>query len=244
MKTIMLFFSILLVSISTSESYGQQMGFGAKGGLTVGIQRELQPLISYHGDLFFESLSKWQGENLDKQSRIGFVAQLGYHRKGASYTNGRNFGGTRPNQPIEDVFHNLSLSVLLKGNFQWGKLLPYYAAGIRGDVNLAADLYYESQPNFVLPQINRVTFGFWLGGGIEWEPPKSPIGVLLEINVSPDLTPQMIKTQRLIFNSSTGLYTAQFINPPERTINIALEISAGFKFIDRIEWEEEEVEEF
>lgn len=236
----------LLLGLLTMSSYtnAQQMGFGAKGGLTIGIQRELQPMVSYHADLFFESLSKWQGDNIGKQSRIGWAAQLGYHRKGASYTNGRTFGGQQANQSIEDVFHNLSLAFLLKGNFQWGKLLPYYAAGVRGDFTLGYDLFYQNQPNFVLPQVNRVTFGFWLGGGLEWEPPKSPFGILLEINVSPDLTPQMIKTQRLVFNSSTGLYTAQFINPPERIINIALEVSAGFKFIDRIEWEEEELEEF
>lgn len=226
---------LLIASLfSLKNTLAQQMGFGAKGGLTVGIQKSLYPLVSYHGDLFFESLSAWKdNKGTGKYSRIGVVAQLGYHRKGVSYTNGRYYAGQTSAVKVEDVFHNLSLGLLLKGSFQYGKFAPYFGVGFRGDATLDFSLLAQQNTNAVLPQVNRAIFGFWLGGGIEWESPKMPFGILLEINVSPDLTPQMLKTQRLIFNSSTGRYSAQILTPPEKTINIALEVAVGFKFIGR-----------
>ncbi len=228
-KYILLIFVFVLGLAQNSEA--QQMAFGAKGGLTIGIQKNFYPLVSYHGDLFFESMGEWKdNKGNGSLSRMGLVVQLGYHRKGVSYTNGRLYGGRPSAVAIEDVYHNISLTALLKNSYKMGVFAPYFALGFRGDATLGAELVYQNQPNFVLPQINRAMFGLWLGGGIEWEAPKMPFGLVLEISVSPDLTPQLIKTQRLVFNQSTGLYTAQFLNPPEKTINVALEVSLGFKF--------------
>ncbi len=244
MKAILLLIAILFCCSTSNILLAQQTGFGVKGGLTIGLQKELYPLVSYHGDIFYESLTEWKGDTEGKQSRIGFVGQLGYHRKGVSYTNGRSFGGNAANYSIEDVFHNISVAALLKGSYQWGKFAPYWAGGIRGDVTVDFDLVSDGQVNVAQPQVNRVMLGFWLGGGIEWEAPKSPFGFFIEINVSPDLTPQVVKRERLVFNQSTGLYSVAYINPAEKILNIALEVSAGVKFINRPEWEDEILEAF
>ena len=79
-------YSIALFFLFCSFAQAQQMGFGVKGGLLVGTQQSKRALISYHGDLVFEAMGKWQGENTPR--RLGFVAQLGYHRRGASYNSG------------------------------------------------------------------------------------------------------------------------------------------------------------
>ena len=46
-------------------AYAQGFAFGAKGGLTVGIQQwesfQRDPLLRYHGDLFVESLTEYLG---------------------------------------------------------------------------------------------------------------------------------------------------------------------------------------
>ena len=123
------FLLLLIPLFFLQKATAQQTGFGAKGGLTIGIQKSLFPLVSYHGDVFFESLTAWKdNKGTGKYSRIGVLAQLGYHRKGVSYTNGRYYGGQTSAIAIEDVFHNLSLALMMKGSFKVGKFAPYFGS--------------------------------------------------------------------------------------------------------------------
>ncbi|CAA6799004.1 MAG: Unknown protein [uncultured Aureispira sp.] len=224
------FYSVALFFFCCSFATAQQMAFGAKGGLLVGTQQGKRALISYHADVFYESMGKWQGENTPR--RLGFVAQLGYHKRGASYNSG--FFGTNT-FVVSDIFHNISLAALLKGNFKVSEsFLPYYAAGVRLDATVANEVVNNLDAQGVTP----INFGFWLGAGIDWEPPKLPFGLFFELNVSPDVTPQvffMRGTQIQYvdpFRSTT--YTRTF-SEDYRIINLSIELTFGVKFIIRKE---------
>jgi hypothetical protein len=230
------FYTITLFFLFCSFAQAQQMGFGAKGGLLVGTQQGKRALISYHADLVFETMGKWQGINTPR--RLGFVAQLGYHRRGASYNSG--FFGTNT-FVVNDLFHNISLAALLKGNFKVSKsFLPYYAAGLRLDATVASEVVNSLDAQGVTP----INFGFWLGGGIDWEPPKLPFGLFFEINISPDVTPQVFfrkgtQIQYLDpFRSTT--YTRTF-SEDYKIINLSIEVTFGIKFIIKKEAEPEEM---
>lgn len=226
---------LICLSCFATLTNGQHLGFGVKGGFTLGFQKSLYPLASYHGDLFFEYQGRWvDRKETGKYSRIGFVTHLGYHRKGASYTGGRFYGNNGATISIEDVFHNISLMVGLKGSYQFGNFSPYYLTGLRADFTPHFELVLQQQQNNPpLPDVSRAMFGFSIGGGVDWEPPKVPFGLFLEISVSPDVTPQVIKYYTQTFNYSTGVYTTQILSEPEKTINVVLEISVGIKFISR-----------
>lgn len=230
------FYSITLFFLFCSFAQAQQMGFGVKGGLLVGTQQSKRALLSYHGDLVFETMGKWQGENTPR--RLGFVAQLGYHRRGASYNSG--FFGTN-HYVVSDIFHNISLAALLKGNFKISEsFLPYYAVGVRVDATVANEVVNSLDAQGVTP----LNFGFWLGGGIDWEPPKLPFGLFFEINVSPDVTPQIFfrkgtQVQYVDpFRTTTSLRT---FSEDYKIINLSIELTFGVKFIIRKEIEPEDM---
>ena len=98
----------ILVLFLTNATLAQHLGFGAKGGLLVGTQKNKRALISYHADVFFESMGKWQGEALKR--RIGYVIQAGYHRRGASYNNGL-FGSNNNFSIILNILLTIIISV-------------------------------------------------------------------------------------------------------------------------------------
>lgn len=205
----------------------QHLGFGAKGGLLVGTQRGKRALLSYQSSVFFESMGKWQGENTRR--RIGFVAQLGYHRRGASYNSGVFNSSTIT---VSDLFHNISLAALIKGNFQLNSILPYYAAGVRLDATAQSDVVN----NLDAQGVTAVNFGFWLGAGLEWEPVKLPFGLFLEVNLSPDLTPQIFfpkGTQVQYIDPFTSKSSLRTFSEDYKIINVSIEVSFGVKFIAR-----------
>jgi hypothetical protein len=83
-----LLFAISLSIYAQEEVIGLGSGgfaYGFKGGPTIATQNwngfQRNGLISYHGDLFVESLGGWK-QNGKILQRSGFQAQLGYHRKG------------------------------------------------------------------------------------------------------------------------------------------------------------------
>lgn len=229
MKKIILLFTFLCLGMASNA---QHTGIGAKGGLLVGTQQGKRPLISYHADLFAEFMGKWQGENV--QRRLGMVIQLGYHRRGASYNTG--FFGTTQSFVASDVFHNFSLAVLLKGNFKLkNNFLPYYCAGVRLDITPGAN-FAQVINNFDEAGVQLAMFGFYLGGGIEWEPLKLPFGVFLEINVSPDVTPQIFypKGQQVVYYPyGSSSQQSRFLDEDYKIINVSIEVTFGVKFLLR-----------
>jgi|GEM_PF-2616856 len=231
-----LYLTLSLLIAFQCQTQAQHLGYGVKGGLTVGVQKSLFPLLSYHGAFVIEHQTRWTDKKgSGKFSRVGVVGQLGYHRKGASYTNGRIFGNSAAPISVNDVFHNLSIAAMVKGAYKFGDFAPYFIAGFRGDFTVSAELVALSQQgvNIAPPQLNRAMFGFTIGGGVDWEPPKMPFGFFLEATLSPDVTPQVIKYFQQVYNVSTGLYTAQPLAEPERTINFVIEVSVGVKFLQR-----------
>jgi len=229
-------YTITLFFFSCSLATAQHMGFGVKGGLLVGTQQNKRALMSYHTDVFFESMGEWQGENTPR--RLGFVAQLGYHKRGASYNSG--FFGTN-RYAVNDIFHNISLTALLKGNFKINEsFFPYYAAGVRLDATVANQVINNLDAQGVTP----INFGFWLGAGIDWEPPILPFGLFFEINISPDVTPQvffMRGTQVQYVDPFRGTTSARAFTEDYRIINLSIEVTVGVKFILRNEIEPEDL---
>ncbi len=208
----------------------QQMGFGAKGGLLVGTQQGKRPLLSYHGDVFFERLGAWQGDQEGGGRRLGFVTSLGYHRRGASYNAGTF---NTPNQTvISDVYHNLSLALLFKGGYRVKNFAPYYAGGIRLDYTMASDVVNPFDAQGVRP----FNVGLWLGGGLDWEPANMPFGFFIEISVQPDITPQVFFQQGTLIQYTdpfSGQTTTRTIAEDQRITNLCLEATIGIKFIQR-----------
>lgn len=206
----------------------QQMGFGVKGGLLVGTQPGKRALLSYHGDLYFESLGAWQGEG--RARRLGFAASLGYHRRGASYNAG---SFNNPNRTvINDLFHNLALAALFKGGYQFKNFAPYYAAGLRLEYTMASEMVNPFDAQGVRP----LNVGLWLGGGLDWEPPKLPFGFFVEISIHPDLTPQIFFRQGTIIeyrDPFTNMPVYQTITEDRRVTNVSLEVTFGIKFLQR-----------
>lgn len=220
--------SILSLMLTTSTLQAQQMAFGAKGGLSIGTHAGKRPLFAYHGALFFERMGAWQGE--ERQRRLGFVAQLGYHLRGASYTTG-NPQWQGPS--IDDLFRNVALSALLKGDFKTSKTIyPYYAAGLRLEATTSASVVNPFDAQFVTP----INFGLWLGGGLSWEPGKLPFGLNLELNISPDLTPQIFIPAGTVYqirDPFSNQTRQEVVGEDRRVINLSIELSLGVKFLLR-----------
>lgn len=223
-----LFLAFLFWGISTNSS-AQEWSLGTKSGLLVGTHPSKRPLLSNQSSVFYERMGRWQAEGT---RRLGFVAQLGYHRRGASYNAG-TFNNT--NFTIfKDVFHNISIAVLLKGTYRAKNFIPYYAGGIRMDVTVASRVVNPFEGQGVTP----INAGFWLGGGIEFNPPQLPMGFFLELNLSPDVTPQIFfakGTQVQYFDPFRRTSSTRVMNEDYRVVNISLELSFGVKFFGQRE---------
>ncbi len=214
--------SSLLLFLSFSV-VAQQMSFGAKGGLTVGTQQNRRALPSYHGLLFFESSNAGKDMGNGVLNSLGFFTQLGYHRKGSSLAY-VSYVGFRP----DDVFHNLSLTIGGKSYYAMDPFIFYFGLGARLDVTVSDSLTTQ----YTSSQINRFNAGLWIGGGAEWTIPKFPMGLVLEVSLNPDLTPQIFVppgTVRQYYDYSTNTWKTQAV-PEERIINLTFEVSLGFKF--------------
>lgn len=224
----------LAVLLLNSKSWSQEQNengvgafaYGAKGGFTLASQVwngfRNTPIISYHGDLFVEWMGGWKDKAKGPKMRYGFQGQLGYHRKGCSF--GRIFQNSAPN-----IFHNISLAALGKGYFQTGKFSPYYGIGLRMD--------YTVKSQLITPQytaaVRRITYGVWFGGGIEWNVGEdSPLGLILEVSVSPDIGPQIEAPPVPASASGVVDYNGNPVAlPGQKVFNIIFEVSLGVKLV-------------
>jgi len=75
------------------------------------------------------------------------------------------------------------------------------------------------------------------GGGIEWEAPKLPFGIFFEINVSPDLTPQIFfpKGTQVVYPvyNRPNTTTTRTFTEDYKIINVCIEVTLGIKFLMR-----------
>ncbi len=217
--------------------------FGVKGGLTISQQQwnnfERDPLISFHGDIYTESLPE--------QGRFSLFASLGYHPKGSALRNVRFFNPVN-NQfsqaPAQEfVFKNISLVLGAKQRFDLGiGSKTYFALGIRGDYTVDTNLdKYQEYNETVFPFypiddnefINRINYGVTVGGGFEFMFSEF-VGGLIEMNVHPDFSKQYFQTAiPNVYNP----YTGQTSTIPQREIrNLAFEITLGIRLLRKVEY--------
>lgn len=203
--------------------------FGIKGGPTVATQNwngfQRNGLISYHADIFVESMGSWKQKGEIAQ-RSSFQAQLGYHRKGSTFRNVFIFDQNNNKIKIpSNLFHNISLGLLGKGAFKIEeKSLAYYSIGVT--LNYTVD--YQLVGLDANTGVNRFTYGVLFGGGYEWNLGNSPLSFFIEANINPDIGRQVfipagLATQYRDQNGNVILTQEQKVN------NLIFELSVGLK---------------
>jgi len=222
--------------------YAQGTVYGVKGGLTLGVQKwnnfDQDPLIKYHGIVFVESS--------DETANFGVFAQAGYHLKGSALRN-RNFfnpiNGDIFRPPAQEfIFRNLSLTLGAKKKYALTDATKaYYLLGFRGDYTLGTNLDEYRQLNefnggLFFPDdsfVRKWNYGVTVGGGLEFALGEL-IGAMLEFTVNPDFSQQY---RQPAISNVRDPFTGQNRTIPERTIrNITFEISAGFRFLRKVEY--------
>lgn len=219
----------------------QGSAFGVKGGMTVGIQKwngfQQDPLVKYHGIAFIESA--------DESNNFSVFAQAGYHLKGSAIRN-RNFfdiNGNAYRPPAQHfIFKNISLVLGGKRKYELGSTAKaYYLFGLRGDYTLGTNLDEYKEINEInrslfFPDNNfvrKLNYGVTLGGGFEF-PFGELIGGILEFTVNPDFSAQYRQPP---INNVYDPFTMGTRSLPERTIrNITFEVTAGFRFLRKVEY--------
>ncbi len=208
----------------------QSYAFGFKGGLTIGTQKwnnyEREALFSWNGHVFIESLPE--------ESNFVLYGQLGYHNKGSAIISQAFFdpvsGIDFERRRFDYVFKNISLILGGKNRYPISEsTVGYYMLGIRGDFNLGTNTdLFEGFEQF----INKFTYGATLGGGIEF-PIADRVGLILEFQVSPDFSRQILVPQGQYRNAVTNqLVTVQ----QQEVRNTAFEVTVGLRLERIIEY--------
>ncbi len=248
MKSIALSAAFLLVSslpaqfLDLLDNEGGYL-FGIKAGPSIAAQNwsglQTSPLLTYHGDLFLESIPA--------QGQFSLWTSLGYHIRGSRITrrNGVDFSGNIFRIPGESFqFRNLSLAAGGKQVFKYTALGDiFYTLGVRLEYNISTNLGDFDELNNLgnvrlfyplnsYDFIRRVTYGVSAGGGIDI-PLSETVGAFIMVTVAPDLSMQY--NQPPIDNVVDPFRPGQTIQLSERRIrNFSLEISAGFRFLRKI----------
>ncbi len=232
---LILAFAVFIGHISEAQGFY----FGAKGGMTLGIQTwnnfDRDPLIRFHGIAFIESY--------DEGGDFSLFAQAGLHQKGSAIR-GRNFtllNGETFRPPAQAfIFNNASLTVGGKKKFELSESTKWhYLFGMRGDYNISTNLdEYESlneaNGGLFFPSdffVRRITYGVTMGGGLEFALSEF-VGALVEFTVNPDFSFQYKQPE---INNVYIPYTGTNGTIRKRTIrNITFEISVGFRFLRKV----------
>ncbi len=234
-KKLLLFVIISFITLHDLQAQGAI--FGVKGGLTVGIQRwqnqDRDPLFTYNGDLFVESLPA--------DGKFSLFLQLGYHNRGSAtrFLGGTNAGGQSIQaRTIKYEFRNIALGAGAKQRFDFGAVAKaYYSIGMRLEYTLGTNLddflifntlFYPSN-DFV----RKINYGFIAGGGLELPLSEYVIG-FIELNIHPDFSNQYYQPYlENIYDPRTRLFQSL----PERAIkNVSLELVVGVGFLRKIEY--------
>ncbi len=234
--------SFCLLLLSGGYLAAQSTVFGLKGGLSLGIQKwggfDQDPLVKYHGIAFVESA--------DETAQFSVFAQAGYHLKGSAIRN-RNFyspiNGQFYRPPAQEfIFKNAALTLGAKRGYEFSDITKaYYLFGLRGDYTIGTNLkkyreINEYNKSLFFPDdgfVRRWNYGVTVGGGFEFAFSEL-IGALIEFTINPDFSFQY---KQPAIPNVTDPYTGQARTIPERTIrNITFEISAGFRFLRKVEY--------
>jgi len=229
----LLFLLALIATTATMNAQG--FAFGVKGGLTLGFQKwnnyERSPLPSYNGSIFIETLAE--------EKRFSIFGEIGYHVKGSRIiSNYREFSsGNIRRIRVDTEFRNASLILGMRSAYALGSsgTKGYYLLGLRGDYNLNYQLDQRVE-TFKEEDVNKFTYGLTLGGGVEI-PFTKLIGMTLEVQISPDVRPQVF------YPAGKYVYIDPIGNsiPVQETkvINTVFEITVGFRFLRVVEYEED-----
>jgi len=236
---------LFVLGLGYLQLNAQGYAFGAKGGLTMGVQNwngfDQDPLVKYHGIAFIESISE--------ENEFAIFAQAGYHVKGSAIRN-RNFvnqlTGNAFRAPAREFrFNNVSLTLGGKQKYDFGiSNKIYYLFGIRGDYTVSTNLgeytaFNERYPGYAIYPFDEPTFirelnyGVTVGGGMEI-PFSEYVSGLLEFTVNPDFSYQY---QQPEIPNVLDPYTGNTRSVPERQIrNITFEVSLGIRLLHIIEY--------
>ena len=243
------FLLLIALTISITDLSSQGFAWGIKGGPSMAFQKwdqtERDPLFTYHGIAFIESLSD--------DSSVGLFAQGGYHNRGSAIRT-RGFVGTNPatgqdreypGRTTKYEFTNLSVSVGAKQKFDFGSSSKvYYMLGIRGDYTLKTNLDEFEELSLITGgfypfegAVRKWNAGFIFGGGIEI-PILEAVDIIAEITVNPDFTKQYFHPSiPNVIIPTFGGGSATTGTLPERSIrNNTIELTIGFRFIRAVEY--------
>ena len=225
----------------------QGFAWGVKGGPSMALQKwdqtERDPLFTYHGIAFIESLT--DGE-------VALFAQAGYHNRGSAIIT-RGFTGVNPTTGMTQSFSgrttkyqftNAAVSVGAKQKFDFGSASKvYYMLGLRGEYTINTNLdefeeLVQFSPFYPFEgAVRKWNAGFIFGGGIEF-PLSETIDIVAELTVNPDFTKQYYHPSlQNVLLPSFGGGGANVGTLPERSIrNNTIELSIGFRFIRQVEY--------
>lgn len=221
MKQLALVIFCFLMSLGT---FAQSTAIGAKGGLTIGLQRwngqQREALLSYNASLVYEMI---------KTETFSYLFDFGYHVKGSALrSQARDLQGNIININTSDKFNNLSFIAGAKStldiNIAGGDF--YYMLGVRLDYTINEDI--KSVLNFK-DNINRINYGVTAGAGVEFKLSDRLRG-FIELQFSPDFSQQVYAppgTYIANVNGTTFTRTWQ----EQKVINIPLELTVGAKFL-------------
>lgn len=232
------------IGLASAQEYGGYH-FGLKGGLTIGQQAwnnfDRDPLFSYHGAVFIESLAE--------QGRFSLFGQLGYHVKGSSvrfrFVN-TNTGNVF--QPPAETFEFYNLSLIAGGKQVFGSVGSgglFYSFGVRVDYTLDTNLdeytvVIEQNPLYAgfYPIdsdqfIRDFNYGITVGGGAQF-PVSDYVGLGIEFTVNPDFS---IQYQQPAIPNVINPFTSQPTVIPEREIrNLTFELTVVLRFLRKVEY--------
>ena len=230
--------TLLVLSLcACNYLFSQDAGFyfGPKAGLTIGMQNwnqsERDPLLSYHGAIFIESI--------DIDYRGSLFAQIGYHTRGSSIRVFNINNGVAFNDGYK--FRNASLMLGAKKRIRTSKFsVPYYFFGVRLEYNVSNNLediqerFAQSPSVAFYPTpffVNNWTYGASIGGGLEFLG-SAYVQPTIEFTISPDLSFQYNSP---VIPNVVSPFNGQLISIPERTIrNVTFEISMVVRFLREV----------
>lgn len=231
-----LFFTLL----SASKIYLQGAWYGVKlGGAmnvqswgngegAIGINRD--PMFSFNGDVFVESLDEFKKGSL--------YAQIGFHTRGSSL---RFFGFNNDfNTQLNYKFHNIVLEAGAKKFLKLGKDVdPYFILGIRAEYTVGNNFTDLLTFNtLVYPEfIRKFNYGVTFGGGFEAYLNELS-NIFLEFSIQPDLSFQY--EQFPLVNVVNPFPPFDRINLPQTQVrNLSIEAKVGIRFLRKVEYIDE-----
>ena len=224
MKSIIQYSLILMIIGCSTMAFAQYAAHGVKGGLTIGMQKwngqDRDALFSYHAGYVYESYTS--------SDKFSYLVELGYHVKGsAARSTYRDFNNVPRQITTRNKFGQVGLLFgaknLIDKEFAGGDL--YYMIGARVEYTVMDSV--ETLANLDR-YINKFNYGMTVGGGLQFKLADKILG-FIEVQISPDFSQQIFMTPGTYLANYGGNTVA--INVSEqKVINLAVEITAGFKF--------------